>query len=113
MKPKEINKLKGIEKEFQKKWYTWCADTDEGYVFDHTPNEVWSWIKGSLLKVREQTRRETIEEVRKRLEKLVDKKRAEELSKQFQMFFGQDNCNICGYDPKKQREMLLDSLDKR
>lgn len=54
-----------------------------------------------------------LSDLKKEMEILMDKKQAKLLGDNLEMEFGKRECKYCGYNPEKQREMILSLLDKK
>lgn len=99
-----------IKKEFMK---TYKSDNDDiswfpygGDDYDFDEENAWSFIETSI----NQAIQEEDKKIYKKLDNLLDKKRAKELADNFDIFSGIRYCKICGYNPEKQRKMILDLL---
>lgn len=71
-------------------------------------NKLWDWITQY---VEEEVRGER-ERIKDDLEKLIDKDTARLLCDRFQEFNANNErcCGVCGYNPERQRELILNSL---
>ena len=65
-------------------------------------------LKELLEEAKKQERKRVIKEI----EHLMDKKRAKELADNLEYAWGDRYCHICGTNPEKQREKILELLSK-
>jgi hypothetical protein len=78
-------------------------------LLKETPNREW-WAK----RIEEgfetfilQALKDHDREIIKKMEILMDKNRCKVLADNMEIFGGKRECNICGYNPEKQRRIIL------
>lgn len=96
----------------------WEKEFDKEFCDENRPNllngyqEAWK-IKRFIKDLLQSQKKQIGEDLRKKLDVVMSKKRCEDLASTLEHFFNEPVCKICGTEPRRQREMLIKLLTEK